>query len=116
MRQTNPLVVPRAAIKVERKLRASCEDYATGLKRADPQFRALKIDKDSYGTAYIALNSADQVVTLFMILVRAVAKVQAKNVSSRIKQTSDNLGTGACRTEGSDDFGVAVTAHFVSRP
>jgi hypothetical protein len=32
------------------------------------------------------------------------------------KQATNNVRTGACRTEGGDDLGVAVTAHFLSRP
>ena len=46
-----------------------------------------------------------------MVLVRAVAEVQAEHVRPGLEQAADDLRAGARRAEGGDDLGVAVTAH-----
>ena len=47
-----------------------------------------------------------------MILVGTVAEIQSEYIRSSIEQATDNFRTRACRAEGGDDLGVAMTAHF----
>jgi hypothetical protein len=48
---------------------------------------------------------------LGVILVRPVAEVEPESVDARDKQRLQHLGRGACRSDGGDDLGSAMTTH-----
>src|SRR4030095_16493504 len=60
-------------------------DQAAG-KGADSQLRSLQIHQDADRTPALLLDLADEVVALLVILVRAVAEIEAEHVGAGLEQ------------------------------
>ena len=116
MGQADPLLVSGSASQIEAKLRAGGQDHTAGSERAEPQLRPLQVHENSDRPSNVLLDGPDEIVALLVILVGAVAEVQAEHIRSRVEQAADDFRAGACRSQGGDDLGVAVTAHSMSRP
>src|SRR6266496_3166363 len=84
--------------------------------QADPLLRPLQVDKNSDRPSNALLDGSDEFVALLVILVGAMAEVQAEHIRPCVEQATDDLRTGACRSQGGNDLCVAVTAHSMSRP
>src|SRR3954468_14466004 len=113
MRQADALLVPGTTVEVEAEAGSGGERHTAFGECADPQLRALQVREDADGPADLPLNGTDDVAALLVILVRAVAEVEAEYVCPRLEETSDDLRTGTRRAEGGDDLGIAVTMHII---
>ena len=76
------------------------------------QFGALQIEQDTNRSASITLNGADGVESLFVIFMRSMTEVQAKDIRPSLKQRLNGFTVSTRWTQGSDDLGVTVTVHF----
>ena len=82
---------------------------------ADPQLGSLQVGQDD-GTPGLLLDRAHDVVALLMLLVAAMAEVEAEHVGPGLEQRPDHVRAGARRPEGGDNLGMTGTAHRHSRP
>jgi hypothetical protein len=111
MRQRRARLAACRRIEIEAKRFAGHEiDEAVG-KRAHAQLRPLQVEQDADRPPGIALDPADDLEALAMLLVRAVAEVQAEHVGAGVEQRAYGGGVRARGPERGDDLGVALTAH-----
>jgi hypothetical protein len=74
----------------------------------------LQIQQNPDGATRITLNGANDVKAFFVVLMGAMAEVEAKNVSTRFKQSLNGLTVDARRAQCGDDLGISVTVHLNS--
>jgi hypothetical protein len=65
---------------------------------SDPQLGPLQVGENRNGAPGLLLNRAHDVVALLMLLVAAVAEVEAEHVGPGLEQGANHLGAGACRS------------------
>jgi hypothetical protein len=112
--QRDVLLVAFAALKHEAHVLPRCKVKPAVLDRADPDLWALQVLQDANWAADLLLQRADGRVDLRMILLQAVAEVQAEGVDSREEQGAQLVGRRARGAYGGDDLGTAVTGHVRS--
>src|SRR5690606_14418304 len=89
-----------------------CRRAAFDLSDAD--LRALQVLQDRDRPLELLLDRADDLAALAVILVAAVAEVQAEDVGAGQEQLADALPVAAGRTQRGDDLRIAVSAHVGS--
>src|SRR6185312_10142703 len=91
-------------------------DYRAGFQkhrlvvaeRAGADLRPLKVLQDADGALFAFSDLADAPYVRGMLFVRAMRKIQARNVHSRPHQGAQHLFIVRRRPNGTDDFGAAV--------
>ncbi len=93
-------------------------EHLAGLQRrlaifelAHAQLGALQVHQHADGAAGLAFQGADGFVALQMVLVRAVAEIQAEHIGTSQEQALDGLGRGRGGAEGGEDLGVTGASH-----
>jgi len=109
--QRNPLAGARGRVEVEADALTFLEGDRTLGQAADPQLRSLQVGENGDGAPGVLLDRSDDVVALLMVLMTPMAEVEAEHVGPGFEQRPDHLRTGACRSQGGDDFGIASAAH-----
>ena len=90
---------------------ASLDGNPAAFDRADPDLRALEIEKDADRAADLLLQGPNGSVDPGMILVSSMAEVEPEGIDPGQEQRLEHLGRGACRPDGGDDLGSTITAH-----
>ena len=75
---------------------------------ADPQFRALQIGQDADVKSVFVVDVGDMIDDLFVIFVRTVGKVQAKNVYARLNQFEQGFVGTRGWAYGRYDLGILM--------
>ena len=78
---------------------------------AEPQLRPLEVGKDSDWPSDQGLDLADIFDRASVVMVRAMAEVNAEYVCASQGQLTDFLDAPASRAEGGDDSGSARADH-----
>ena len=86
----------------------SCREFNTLRHLSDPVLRALKVGQDACRTACDILEAANGPDPLGLFLLRAVRKIQAKDVHAGLHELEKLLGRAAGRSDGCDDLGGAL--------
>ncbi|EGY02208.1 hypothetical protein AZA_75669 [Nitrospirillum viridazoti Y2] len=86
------------------------------LDGADADLGALQVLQDADGPAHFLFQRPDVGVDLGMVLMGAMAEVQAEGVDARQEQRLQHLGRVAGGSDGGDDLGTAVATHCCFRP
>ena len=102
MRQCGARLVARlVAVEVEPERCSRFElDRPVG-EGANAQLRALQIEQHADRPAQIALDRADDVQTLLVVVVRSVAEVEPEDVGAGVEQRFDGFAIRARRARGS---------------
>src|SRR5205823_4286999 len=85
---------------------------ASARQGTDADLGTLQILQDADRTAGLALQGADRRVDPGVIVLGAVAEVEAEGIDSRQEQAVQHLRRRGSRPDGGDDLGVAVAAHL----
>src|SRR5262249_10924991 len=101
---------------VEPERRACLELYQPFREGAHAQLGSLQIEQHRNRPARFALDRANDVEALLVLVLAAVAEVEAEHIRAGIEQRADRGGIRARRAERGDDLGVAITAHDDQRP
>ena len=87
--------------------RSSMRLRNSGGEGTDAQLRSLQVEQHADRAADIRLDRADQLQPLLVVGVRAVAEVQAEDISAGAHQRLDGGAVRARGAERGDDLGVA---------
>ena len=85
---------------------------AAGLEAADAQLGPLHVGEDADRAADLLLQRADGGDEGGVVLVGAVAEVQAEDVGAAPEQAAQHLGRGAGRAERGHDLGAPAAAQL----
>ena len=80
-------------------------------ERADAKLRPLQVGQHADRATDLALDVADLLQPFAVLLVRAVAEIQAKHVDAGEEQRADHVLGRAGRAQRGDDLCVAMSAH-----
>jgi len=72
---------------------------------------ALQIGENGDRPTRLSLNCAHDIVARLMLVMGAVAEIEAEHVCSRLKQSTYHLRTRACRPERGYDLCVTAAVH-----
>ncbi len=87
--------------------------HLTPAQAADPKLGALQVEQDADRMAHLALELADMKKAGLVVLMFAVAQVQAEDVGARLVQLLDHLRVRAGRSQSRDYLRLAVTPHRI---
>src|SRR5262249_47741336 len=107
----HPRNISRCCVKVEAEALTCFQLDAALSEDADPELRSLKVHQRRYGPAGFSLESADNLQSRAMDVMRAVAEVQPKDIGAGLEQGADALKRRTGRTERCQNFGVAPSPH-----
>ena len=85
-------------------------DLAAG-EIAEPQLRPLHVGEDADRPAGIGFDLADRLEAGAVIVMRAVAEIEAEHVDAGVEQRADALRARAGGAESRDDLGAALPPH-----
>ena len=105
------LAVPGVGVHVEAQLLALLQLHRPLGEGAEPQLGALQVHQDGDRVIVFLLERAELLDPLAMIVVRAVAEVQAEDVGAGLEQGAQALGRRSGGPQGGDDLGEALTTH-----
>jgi len=105
MRQGGALVVARRLVEVEPEFGARRQRDLAVAERADAQLRALQVEQDADRPAEALLKGADGLHAGAMVLVHAVAEVEAEDVDAGAEQGLDALRRRAGGAKRGNDLG-----------
>src|SRR5689334_15224485 len=111
MRQRHRVCTPSLRREVEANDIAGLEPDRTGCQRADADLRSLQILEDADGPPELTLDGSDRLEATLVVVMRAVAEIQAEDVGSSFEEGANHLGTRTRGAERSDNLGIAVAAH-----
>src|SRR3546814_9774703 len=103
MRQRRALVVARRLIEIEAKALACRQHRFAVLQLADAQLGPLHVGEDADRPLQLVLDRADGLIALSMVVVRAVAEVEAEHIGAGAKELADHLLAGAGGAERSEE-------------
>ena len=101
----------RRLVHVEAQLLALLQLERSLGEDAQPELGALQIHQDGDGMLVFLLHRPQEIDALAMVVRRAVAEVQAKDVGAGLEQRAQALAAGRSGTEGGDDLGEAIALH-----
>ena len=78
---------------------------------AQSQLRALQVHQDGDRMLVFFLQRAQEVDALAMVVLRAVAEVQAKDIGAGLEQRAQALAGGRRGSQRGDDLGETVAMH-----
>ena len=111
MGQGHALRRTRRLVHVEAQLLASLQRHRPLGEGAQPELGALQVHQNGDGMPVLLLQRAQQVDALAMVVLRAVAEVQAKDVGAGLEQRTQPLAGGRGRPQRGDDLGEAIAMH-----
>src|SRR3954452_7336526 len=114
MGQRDPVAGAGCGVEVEANPLAFFKSDRTLGQASNPQLGPLQVGEHSNGPPGFLLDRTHDVVALLMLLLGAVAEIEAEHVGPGLEQRPDHFRAGARRPEGRDDLGVTVTAHVHS--
>ena len=91
MRQRHPLARARRRVEVEAERFALGEPYRAVREPPDPQLWTLQVGEDRDRPAGFLLDRAHDVVARLMLLVAAMAEVEAEHVGPGLEQGADHF-------------------------
>ena len=111
MRQRHALLSAGRRIHVEPELLALGELHRPLGERTQPQLWALQVHQDGDRMPVMLFHRPQQIDALPVIVLRAVAEVQAKDVRAGLEQGAQSFGTRRRRAEGGHDLGETRATH-----
>ena len=107
MGQWRAVVVARVLVEVEAEMRAGGDLRPAARKIAEAELGSLQIGEDADRPAGLALDLANLGKARAMLVVGAMAEIEAEDVDAGLEQGADALEAGARRPHGRDDLGAA---------
>ena len=98
MRQISACCIARRIVKVEAKSCTGREFHGSVGKGTDAQFRPLQVRKDTDRSRSLALDAANYLKSLLMLIVCAVAEVQPEHVDTCIEKLANHVDTRTRRS------------------
>src|SRR3546814_20650071 len=95
MRQRRALVVARRLIEIEAKALACRQHRFAVLQLADAQLGPLHVGEDADRPPQLVIDRADGLIALSLVVVRAVAEVEAAHLGAGGKTMADHPLSGA---------------------
>ena len=95
--------------QVQPEALAGLELDAAAAEAADAELRALDVGEDADRAAGLLLECADEGDAGAVVVVGAVAEVDAEDVGAGVEQAAQHVRGGGGGAEGGDDAGAAVT-------
>ena len=83
----------------------------TAGQATDAQLGALQIGENGDRPTRLSLNCAHDIVARLMLVMGAVAEIEAEHVCCRLKQSTYHLRARACRPERGYDLCVTAAVH-----
>ena len=102
------LAVPGARIEVEAQLLALFSSIGPLAKAPSRSFGPCRSIRMAIGMLVLLLERAQLLDALAMVVVRAVAEVEAEDVGAGLEQRAQALGAGGGRAQGGDDLGETL--------
>src|SRR3546814_2781731 len=115
MRQRRALVVARRLIEIEAKALACRQHRFAVLQLADAQLGPLHIGEDADRPLQLVLDRADGLLALSMIVVRAVAVVEADHIGAGAYKMADHLLAGAGGAERGEALRFSLASQCPQR-
>jgi hypothetical protein len=113
MGQQHPAGTSRAlGVEIQAKRLVLAELDWAAREGADAQLRTLQVEQHADGAPALALHLANDFHAALVILVLAVAEIQAEDVGAGIEEGLYGLEVIAGRPEGGDDLGMLAWPHF----
>ncbi len=111
MRQMHARGIARRRIAVEHEALAARQRDAAPGESADAQFRTLQVGQDADRPAGLCLDRAHGIAALAMVVMRAVAEVQAEDVRAGVEQGADGCLVAAGGAQRGENLGAAKATH-----
>jgi hypothetical protein len=113
VRQMHPVLVARRGLEVEAEAIATAERHPAFLEAPDPQLGPLQVSHRADGAAARGFHLAHEREAGGVLLVAAMAEVEAEDIHARLGKVRDALPARACGTQRRHDLPAAVATHRV---
>src|SRR5216110_2739993 len=107
MRQRRAVLVAGVLVEVEAKMPPGHDFRLASREIAEPQLWPLQIGEDADRPPGIAFDLTDFGESGAVLLVGAVAEIEAEDIDPRVEQRAQALAAGARRADRRDDLGAA---------
>ena len=112
VRQRDPALVAGTAVEIEPELPPALELDLHLVETADAQLRPLQVDQTCRSAAASPPRSPRIMPeALGVLLVAAVAEIQAEHIHAGLEQRAELLGRSDCRAERGQDLGCSSATH-----
>jgi hypothetical protein len=110
VRQWRAVLVAGLVVEIEPEMTARRQLRFAAFKIAEPQFRPLQIGEDADRPPDFLFDRTDFFEARAVLVMRAVAEIEAEHIDARLEQRAQSVGARACRPDRGDNLDAAHPA------